>query len=230
MSPRVCKTFKNALDDDSLYIPAEIDPAEIPSPFRELVDDRHLAFLAAPREHINQLAALASIDSMRRWFEDMCTRDAYGLIVHRADFMGDGHIQSDLTICAPGGKRGWRYFRLPENSTAEFLPESLAALYQVTNGTIEEHDTFLTAGFNPMPLYALPDIESDSRQPCPPELANAPAFYRLSTGDQLLAVGEEAYSHHFPNGSTQHQGSIASLIESYFDCDINGGNWHPFQY
>ncbi len=235
-----CTPIRNVFEDESLYVPAHIEPDDIPSPYRELISDEYLAFLRHPQQVLQQLAAEARIASLQRWLDAVCKQNELGLIVHYADctHMG-GRIQSDLTITTSYLPSHSQNFRLPMGWDTSDLPRGLAELYAVMDGLIHGDDVFCAAGFNRMPSGSHGYIEGRlefgmfiAKTPGDEELRERGAwgFYSFGTGDLLLAIGEEAYSWYYPDSSTKHQGSVADLVESFFECRLTGEPWHPFHF
>jgi len=229
MSELDVKYFRNANENESLFVPAGIDAERIPLPFCSLIDDRYQSFLDDPPSAIKSLAAQTRFEPLRVWLDELGRSIRFGLIVHYAEFFGN--IQHDLTVCCIASTRQ-RFFRLPDRRyPADRLQFPLNDFYRVTDGIIESRDAFLTSQFVTFPNLFF-DFESSFpiRNAPVSNLAEILALYRSDTGDYLVVDKDSAFAFCHDDCSFHDRGTITELLESYFRSDLGNTSWNPFPY
>ena len=112
MSELTVKPFRNANENESLYVPAGIAPELIPEPYGSLVNDGYRSFLNDPSAELKSLAVATRLEPLRNWLNELASSDRFGIIVHYADFFGN--IQHEVTTCCTKLDRQ-RFLRLPNS-------------------------------------------------------------------------------------------------------------------
>jgi hypothetical protein len=220
------RTFRNAFNCDSLFVPAGTSCAQIPMPYRDAVGEDELAYLSDPTITLNNLAAQSKWVPIQKWLLAIARSKNLGLIIHYAEI--DDFHQTDVTVCGsvfPSFR--FANFRLPIKAQLDDLPYPLNELYQVTNGILNERDAFLTSQFLALDeLYF--NFQMDTDQPI--DMGKALTFYRSDTGDYCIANGEDAWAFTHENRHVKKIGKLSTLLDSYFEAELSGGRWNPITY
>ena len=220
------KRFRNANEDESLFVPVGIAFESIPQNYRELIDDSHCGFLRDPVGVLTALSDRTSFETLSSWLKQLAESERFGLIVHYAEFCGN--IQHELTICCSSLCRQ-RFLRLPTANIPEWLPKPLYDFYSATDGITESVDAFLTSQFVSLRNLFL-DFETLGCIKNSPfsSLAELLAFYHTDTGDYLVADGNNVFAFFHEDCSFHKCGPLLDLLDSYFIADLANARWTPF--
>ena len=223
----------NALGGESLYLPPGADLNTVPTSFLELLTyhltDHHAAVYRNPREYFTWLARRARIAGMKEWFSAMATTNLCGLHLHRAEL--GPTVQTDLIVRGfLPGPRGFSDFRLSSNKPLYDLPTALQDVYELIDGTIEG-DAFEAGGFDNLSglrfdASSLPITDSHPIA----HVDRALWFYTNSTGDRVIADGQNAFWFLHEDCSFVEAGNLTEVVDSYFISLLTGSEWLPDPY
>jgi len=104
----------------------------------------------------------------------------------------------------------------------------LDQLYLVRDGILEGHDSFETSQFVPVGELFFDLASAFADEDVPLDISKALGFYRTAAGDHLIADGDEAYLLSHESGAVNHIGSLVDVVNRYFDADLTGGTWNPY--
>lgn len=204
---------KNKSGGESIFVRAESDINTLPTEFRQLLDARHERFLTDPQSALLELKDQCQFASMRIWFSELAKRPI-GLLLHRWE-PAPSCFQNSVVCYGNGWRPG---FCLAAEKFHSPIPE-LAHLFSLVSRTVELEPC--DAGGLEYCIMAIESwvIAKDSPFEHDDQMTE---FYRYSTGDSLVAKDGNAYFHSHEINNFQLAGSIADVIEEYFNAYVKG--------
>lgn len=219
-----CRSFTNAFGNQSLFVPVDCPPDEIPEFYRKLITEPYRQFLESPIELLTQHFAGSKIESLRKWLP-FILQNEIGLVIHYA--MVYGHRQLHLAISGSLPRFGTIQWRLPVSDSKITGIPAIDEVYKAMDGTIEQTDAFQSGGWVRSNWRRM-DWEASIPE-FPTQYKDALLLYEID-GNQLFLHDEDVFSIMIDSRRVSLQGKASELVSDYFQCRLDGRRWHPFPY
>jgi hypothetical protein len=239
---------QNILGGQSLWISPGADLADVPSPYRELIQDEHREAFSNTTAYFKHLAGSCDLDGMKQWLAEIAAVGRCGLQIHRVEMFGSRQEDVLVRVISPKFRchssfrlqtfmgRNPHILGLP-NTESEFvrafgrqqvslLPDPLRMMFELIDGTVEM-EAWQAGGINSIADLYFGYIESQLpiEEGTSPELLESPIFYTNPCGDTLVACGDKAYWYLHEICGFREAGELSEVVSGYFHEIMRHREW-----